>query len=150
MRRWDSLVEAYIQEYEARGISPSTIHNVHRELERWGNGMKRRRPKPRLEAIEPQLLVRYIQHRTPFRAKSTVYSVLSQMRGIGDFLVREGMWISNPLKWMQGPKLTPYHRMPKRIDAQDMKALWSAAARFGLNLNYRPTRRSSSYSISQQ
>jgi len=29
---------------------------------------------------------------------------------------------------MQGPKLTPYHRMPKRIDGKDMKALWSAAA----------------------
>jgi hypothetical protein len=50
-------------------------------------------------------------------------------RGVSeDYLVREGVWSDNPLKWMQGPKLTPYHRMPKRIDGKDMKALWSAAA----------------------
>ncbi|MDA0681595.1 MAG: hypothetical protein O3A13_16045 [Proteobacteria bacterium] len=37
MRRWDSLVDTYIEEYVARGIHPATIENVHRELQRWGN-----------------------------------------------------------------------------------------------------------------
>jgi hypothetical protein len=37
--------------------------NVRRELERWGNWMKRRRPRPKLEALEPQLLIRYIEQR---------------------------------------------------------------------------------------
>lgn len=128
MRRWDSLVEAYLEEYVARGVSAGMIGNVQRELERWGNWMKRRRPKPRLEAIEPQLLVRYIQQRTPFRSKATVYSVMSRMRGMGDYLVRQGVWISNPLRWMRGPKITPYHRLPKRIDAEAMQAMWAAAA----------------------
>ena len=49
MRRWDSLVDAYIDEHVARGISSATTQNVHSELERWGNWMKRRRPKPRKE-----------------------------------------------------------------------------------------------------
>jgi len=128
MRRWDALVDAYIKGYEARGLTGSHVETSQRELERWGNWLKRRRPKPRLEEISQDLHVRYIQERTAFRAKATVYGVLSKMRCFGDFLVREGVWIDNPLKWMQGPKLTPYHRMPKRIDGKDMKALWSAAA----------------------
>jgi site-specific recombinase XerD len=134
MRRWDSLVDTYIEEYVARGIHPATIENVHRELQRWGNWMKRRRPRPQLEAMEPDLLVRYLQHRTPFKSKATVYSVMSRMRGMGNFLVRQGVWIDNPLKWMQGPKVTAYHRMPKRIGAADMKVLWLAAAAAGQTL----------------
>jgi site-specific recombinase XerD len=106
--------------------------NVRRELERWGNWMKRRRPRPKLEEIEPQVLIRYIEQRTAFRAKATVYSVMSRLRGMGDFLVREQVWASNPLRWVQGPKLTPYHRLPKRIDGHAMQAMWeSAAARNG-------------------
>lgn len=134
MRRWDRLVEAYIEEYVARGIHPATIENVYRELQRWGNWMKRRRPRPQLEAIEPDLLVRYLQDRAPFKSKATVYSVMSRMRGMGNFLVRQGVWIDNPLKWMQGPRVTAYHRMPKRIGAADMKALWLAAAAAGHTL----------------
>ncbi len=128
MRRWDALADAYIEEYKARGVSEDYISHVEREVERWGAWLKRRRPKPRLEEISPDLHVRYVQDRTAFKAKSTVYGVISKMRGFGDFLVAQGVWTDNPLKWMQGPKLTPYHRMPKRISASDMKALWSAAA----------------------
>ncbi|MGB5628788.1 MAG: tyrosine-type recombinase/integrase [Woeseiaceae bacterium] len=131
MRRWDTLLDAYIEEYETRGIHPQTIDNAHRELMRMGNWMKRRRPKPRLEDIGPELLTRYIQHRTPFKSKATIYSVMSHMRCFGNYLVRQGAWLDNPLKWMHGPKVTPYNRMPKRIDAKDMKILWQAAAAAG-------------------
>lgn len=130
MRRWDSLTDAYIEEYEARGISPATIEHAHRELLRCSSWMKRRRPKPRLEDIGPELLVHYIKDRTPFKSKATIYSLMSRMRCFGDFLVREGVWIDNPLKWMHGPKVTPYHRMPKRIGATDMKLLL-ASSRIG-------------------
>jgi len=128
MRRWDALAAAYIEEYKARGVSEDYITHVEREIERWGAWLKRRRPRPRLEEISPDLHVRFVQDRTAFKAKSTVYGVISKMRGFGDYLVRQGVWADNPLKWMHGPKLTPYHRMPKRIDGKDMKALWSAAA----------------------
>ena len=128
MRRWDGLVDAYLEEYVARGVCTAMVHNVRRELERWGNWMKRRRPRPKLEEIEPQLLIRYIEQRTPFRAKATVYAVMSRMRGMGDFLVREQIWASNPLRWLQGPKLTPYQRLPKRIDGHAMQAMWEVAA----------------------
>ena len=128
MRRWDGLVDAYLEEYVARGVSAGMIDNVRRELERWGSWMKRRRPRPKLEELEPELIIRYIEQRTPFRSKATVYSVMSRMRGMGDFLVRQGVWRSNPLRWLQGPKVTPYHRMPKRIDGNTMTELWEAAA----------------------
>lgn len=128
MRRWDALADAYIEEYKARGVSEDYISHVGREIERWGAWLKRRRPKPKLDSIAADLHVRYVQDRTAFRARTTVYGVISKMRGFGDYLVLQGIWRENPLKWMQGPKVTPYHRMPKRIDGQDMKALWSAAA----------------------
>jgi len=128
MRRWDALADAYIKEYKARGVSEDYITHVEREIERWGNWLKRRRPRARLEEIPPDPHVRFIQDRTVFKAKSTVYGVISKMRGFGDFLVAQGVWSDKPMKWMQGPKVTPYHRIPKCIDGKDMKALWSSAA----------------------
>jgi integrase/recombinase XerD len=53
------------------------------------------------------------------------------MRGFGDYLVRQGLWKINPLRWMKGPKVTPYSRLPKRIDHAHMEAMWRAAANRG-------------------
>jgi site-specific recombinase XerD len=47
---------------------------------------------------------------------------------MGDWLVRAGYWRSNPLKWLQGPKLSPYARSPQRLDKEGMKQLWEGAA----------------------
>ena len=75
MRRWDALAGAYIEEYRARGVGEAYVTHVERELERWGAWLKRRRSKPQLEAIPADLHVRYLQDRTAFRAKATVYGV---------------------------------------------------------------------------
>jgi len=90
--------------------------------------MKRRRPRPKLERIDVDLLVAFIESRSHFRAKSTVYHALSTMRGMGEYLVREGVWEKNPLRWMKGPKISPYSRLPRRIDRVHMDALWREAA----------------------
>lgn len=127
MRRWDRLLDGYLAEYACRGCAPATERQVARVLGQWGWWMKRRRPRPRLEEVGSDLLVAYLRSRTAFRAKSTVYGTLSVMRGMGDYLVREGVWASNPLRWMRGPKLSPYSRLPKRIDRSQMEALWRKA-----------------------
>jgi site-specific recombinase XerD len=129
MRRWDNLVDQYIEEYFARGINSATIDNVRSELERLGAWLKRQRPKPKLESITSDQLIEYIKSRSVFKAKSTIYGTVSRMRGMGDFLVRQEVWASNPLRWIKGPKVTPYHRMPKRINGTDMQLIWSAAAK---------------------
>ena len=46
MRRWDALTETYIKECVARGLSVDYVFHMQTELERWGNWLKRRRPKP--------------------------------------------------------------------------------------------------------
>jgi site-specific recombinase XerD len=51
------------------------------------------------------------------------------MRGFGNYLVREGLWTVSPLRWMKGPKITPYSRLPKRIDRAHMQALWREAGK---------------------
>jgi site-specific recombinase XerD len=126
MRRWDRLVDAYLEEYRARGIGEAMVRSTAGRLAAWGTWLKSRRPRPMLDAIDPELHVRYLASRSPFRAKATVYGTLSSMRCFGDYLVREGLWRQNPLRWMKGPKVTP--RLPRRIERAHMEALWRAAA----------------------
>lgn len=128
MRRWDRFLDSYMEQYAARGVCRERIKSTRSTLERWGSWMKQRRPRVMLERVDADLLVRYIESRTSFRAKSTVYNTLSTMRGLGDFLVREGIWQINPLRWMKGPKVSPYSRLPRRIDREHMQALWHEAA----------------------
>jgi site-specific recombinase XerD len=82
----------------------------------------------RIEQIDADLITSYIASCSSFRSKSTVYGTLSTMRGFGDYLVRQGLWKINPLRWMKGPKVTPYSRLPKRIDHAHMEAMWREAA----------------------
>ena len=129
MRRWDRLVESYLEEYRARGVCEASVAHTASRLADWGCWLKSRRPRPQLESIDVELHVRYIESRSAFRSKATVYGTLSTMRGFGEYLVREGVWVQNPLRWMKGPKVTPYSRLPRRIDRAHMEALWAEAAR---------------------
>jgi integrase/recombinase XerC len=128
MRRWDGLLERYLGELQARGLSSATIDRYCRELDRWGLWLKRRRPRPALEAVGAEEVVRYLEGRAAFRSKSTVASVMTALRNMGEFLVREEIWPSNPVRWMRGPKLDARSRIPRPIGRQAMEQLWTAAA----------------------
>lgn len=93
----------------------------------WDSGASRR-PRLRLEAVAAEQVVRYVQERTRFRAKATVNGVMCILRGHGDWLVQEGIWKQNPLRWLQGPKLNPFARAPRRLTAPAMERLWQGAA----------------------
>ena len=127
MRRWDGLVDQYIKVCETRGLAEGTIQHRANELGRFGQWLKRRRPKRQLGQVDGDLVVRYISERSAFRARSTVRGVVSDLRGMGEFLVREGVWAQNPLRWIRGPKADHRRRLPKRINNGDLKALWGAA-----------------------
>lgn len=128
MRGWDQLLDGYLAEYAARGVCDESIRRATRVLATWGDWMKRCRPRPKIEQIDAPLIARFVRSRTTFRSKYTVYGTMSVMRGMGEFLVREGVWESNPLRWMKGPKITPYSRLPRRLDREDVEGLWKAAA----------------------
>jgi integrase/recombinase XerC len=128
MQRWDRLTEQYLAECEARGLSEATLWQRRRELGRWGLWMKHRRPRPRLEEVDAPLVIAYVRARMAFRSKWTVSSTMSVMRGMGEYLVREGIWPRNPLRWLKGPKLDARMRVPRRIGAEQMERLWKAAA----------------------
>ncbi|NJO12116.1 MAG: tyrosine-type recombinase/integrase [Gammaproteobacteria bacterium] len=121
------MVDSYMEEYRARGIGQATVAHTKARLDRWGRWLKERRPRVAIERIDAALVTRYVGSCSSFRAKATVYGTLSTMRGFGDYLVREGLWRVNPLRWMKGPKVTPYSRLPKRIDRAHMEALWREA-----------------------
>lgn len=129
MKEWDEVAERYLEEYEARGMSWETVRRVRREVERWWLWLRHRhrRPRPGLGEVDADLIVRYVKERTRFRSKATLSAVMSTLRGLGEFLVREGVWGSNPLRWMHGPKLNG-RRVPRRLNRQAMERLWRAAA----------------------
>ena len=129
MRRWDRLLDIYMEEYRARGVSEATVGHTESRLLRWGRWLKKRRPRVSIEQIGVDLITSYIACGGSFRSKSTVYGTLSTMRGFGDFLVRQGLWKLNPLRWMKGPKVSPYSHLPKRIDRSHMEAMWLEATR---------------------
>lgn len=128
MRRWDGVVDEYLGECEVRGLTKEVIQVRGTELAKWGIWLKRRRPRPVIESIQPEQIVEYIKRRTAFRSKSTVSSVMSHMRCMGEHLVKKGLWSINPLRWIRGPKLYPWARVPKRIGQAHLKALWDEAA----------------------
>lgn len=128
MRRWDRLLEQYLEEYVAAGRAVDTIAGVRRELERCGNWLKSRRPRPALEDVGSDLLIAYLQARSAFHSKSTLSGVMSKLRCWGEFLIRAGIWRENALRWMRGPKLDPRGRIPRRISEQALSDVWQTAA----------------------
>ena len=89
MKRWDRLVDGYMEEYRARGVGEATINHTGARLDRWGLWLKQRRPRVPIERIDADLITRYMASCSSFRAKATVYGTLSTMRSFGDFLVRQ-------------------------------------------------------------
>jgi site-specific recombinase XerD len=128
MRRWDRLLDSYIEEYRARGVCAESVAMNAARLDRWGRWLKARRPRVGIERIDSESITRYIESCSTFKAKATVYGTLSSMRMFGDYLVRQGLWTINPLRWMKGPKISPYSRLPRRIDREHMQSLWQEAA----------------------
>jgi site-specific recombinase XerD len=128
MRRWDGLVNDHLEELTQRGLTEETVAGRARELDYFGNWLKRRRPRPKLEEVSSDHIVQYLHGRGAFKAKSTVSGILSDLRNMGEYLVRREIWASNPLRWMQGPKLYWYRQAPRRIGRAQMEALWETAA----------------------
>lgn len=98
------------------------------ELDRWGCWMKRRRPKPNLEEVDGLMLIEYIRSRTRFHAKATVSGLTSTMRCMGEYLLQEGVWSKNPMRWVRGPRLDWRGRLPKRIGKEHLKQIWDATS----------------------
>ena len=73
MRRWDRLLDVYMEEYRARGVSEATIAHTEARLQRWGRWLKKRRPRVSIEDIGADLITDYIASCTSFRSKATVY-----------------------------------------------------------------------------
>jgi site-specific recombinase XerD len=127
MKRWDGLVDGYLGLGRSRGLSEGTMEKLRGELDRCGCWLKRRRPRPNLEAVDGQLLIQYIRSRTPFHAKSSVAGVVSVWRGFGDYLLQQGVWTQNPMRWVRGPRLDPRGKLPRRIGRDHLTRLWDAA-----------------------
>lgn len=128
MHRWDRVVDSYMDWYGSRGLSPESVKHVRRELDRFGNWLKQRRPKPNLEQLGSDLIIAYIKDRNVFRARATLSGHISILRCFGQYLLDEGLWSSNPLRWIRGPKLDGRSHLPRRLSRDALQQLMAAAA----------------------
>jgi len=125
MRRWDSLVERYLKEGEVRGLAAGSLDRRGRELERFGLWLKRRRPKPALEAIDADVrctlknVCAFMEEQRPHaplwrlslddylawlnherdrgRSDNVLAKQLSHVRGLLDYAWRSGRAVRNVL-----------------------------------------------------
>jgi site-specific recombinase XerD len=128
MHRWEDLTQRYLQHYQTTGVCAERVDQVRREIERFGLWLKRRRPQPQLEHVNADHLRDYLSQRAQFRAKATLSGVMSTLRCLGAWLVQQGIWQQNPLKWMKGPRLCPFARVPRRLSSTSLDRLWEEAA----------------------
>ena len=94
-----------MEEYEAAGRAAETVKGTRRELERWGSWLKNLRPRPALEEINADMLVRYLRGRGAYRAKAT----LQQPNRVGGKS-------QLPIDDLTPPPSTPNEAQPK-VDA---------------------------------
>lgn len=126
MHRWEELMDTCLQEDEVRGLNAKTIAVRRRELARCGVWLGGRRPKPTLESVDEEILIGYIRSRSIFKSKSTIASIVSTLRRMGDHLVVSGVWRKNPMRWIRGPKIDMRSRLPRRVGGPDLQSLWQA------------------------
>jgi len=107
MVTWDGVADGFLRQCESRGLSVATVKLRQRELDRFGLWLKRRRPKVGVDAVGMEQIVDYVRARTRFRSKSTVSGTVSILRCMGSYLVQEGVWQKNPLRWIKGPRVIP-------------------------------------------
>jgi len=128
MRRWDSLVEKFIHSLEARELSEGFVYQNLCELQRFGCWLKRRKPRPDISEVEYSHITAYLEARSRFKAKATICSVLTVLRGMGNFLVDEKVWDVNPVRWLKGAKLEVRAKLPRRISRKHIEALLQQAS----------------------
>jgi integrase/recombinase XerD len=71
----------------------------------------------------------YVKSRSRFRSKSNAAAVVSRLRGLGEFLTLEKVWLKNPMKWLKGPKIEARAKLPRRLSKSSVEELLRAASR---------------------
>jgi site-specific recombinase XerD len=98
-------------------------------LDRAGWWLKGRRPRPNLEEVEGQVLIKYLKRRSHFHSKATLAGISSQLRCFGEYLLEQGIWRQNPMRWVKGPRLDPRGKLPRRIGAEHLGKIWEQAGK---------------------
>ena len=129
MRRWDSLLGKYAESMLLRGLSSGFIRHSVRECERFGSWLRRGKPNANLEDIDFVELSRFVKSRSRFRSKATIAGVITCLRGFGEFLTQEKVWLKNPMKWLKGPKIEARAKIPRRLSQGSIEKLLQAAGR---------------------
>lgn len=129
MGQMETMTDGYARYCEGRGIAASTLEGRIREIDRFGLWIRRRKVRIGLPEVRSEHIVDYLRSRTRFRSKSTVSGVMSHLRCFGEYLLQERVWRENCLRWLQGPRIDPRHRLPRRIGRDQLGRLFTEASR---------------------
>jgi site-specific recombinase XerD len=127
MKRWDELAHKFISDCRTSGLSRDTLLSRESEILRFGRWLAKQQPRPRVEDVDHELILKYLKSRTTFLAKSSVSGVISHNRMFGDFLVSQGLWRSNPLNWIHGPKVNNYRKHPRNYNKSDLEKIFQSS-----------------------
>jgi site-specific recombinase XerD len=127
MKNFDHLLDGFMAECRARGIGDETVSARRIELLRFGNFLKSKRPKVKLDSIDVELITVYLKNRATFRSKATVASTMSHLRCFGDFLNREAVWKRNHLRWLPSPKIPVNSHLPKSLTKSQIESILSSS-----------------------
>jgi site-specific recombinase XerD len=128
MQRWDVLMDGHLRVCEARGLSPESIKTRRSELMRVGAWFRGQRPRVNLEKVDSDMLIRFLRSRSIGHAKSTVASLVTICRCMGEYLVEQNVWVKNPMRWIKGPKISSTSHLPRTVGPEQMKKIWDIAA----------------------
>ncbi len=129
MKNFDQLLDGFLSEGRARGISEETLKARRCEPTRWGNFLKNKRPRVCLESLNPEFINIFLKNRSHFRSKATIAGTMSHLRCFGDYLNREGIWKRNHIKWMQSPRVLVNSHLPKSISKKQIESILTESFR---------------------
>lgn len=125
----DGLKSRYLRYCEMRGLAETTVYMRGLEIDKFYGWISRQRPFIKLEDMKGEEMISYIKSRSVFRSKVTVYGVVSRLRDFGEYLLRKGLWVENPLRWIKGPHIDPNRKLPSGIGKKDQEKIWKEVLR---------------------
>ncbi len=123
MKRWEKLVDEFISNGLASGLSEESLKSRENELLRFYFWSKKRNSNLKIESLNLEHYQIYFKSRFSFLSKQTIASVISVHRLMGDFLLDKNLWHQNFVRWIDAPKLNNTRKISKTYEKNELKKI---------------------------
>ena len=123
MKRWEKLVDEFISNGLASGLSEESLKTREKELLRFYFWSKKINSNLKIESLNLEHYQTYFKARFSFLSKQTIASVISMHRLMGDFLLDKNLWHQNFVRWIDAPKLNNTRKISKTYEKNELKKI---------------------------